>query len=159
MSERSLGLVRSTDVLARISGDEFVLLLNPVVDDASLDGVIERILRALKEPFTIAGVRIAMSASIGIATYPEHGTTYQQLQRNADVAMYSAKSRAKGSSALFDASLGLAVAERAEREQLVRRAVAERRFRPVLQPLVDRKSTRLNSSHYCAPRMPSSALK
>src|SRR3546814_17008266 len=50
--------------------------------------------------------------------------------------MYSAKSRAKGSSALFDASLGLAVAERAEREQLVRRAVAERRFRPVLQPLV-----------------------
>src|SRR3546814_10415860 len=51
MSERILGLVRSTDVLARISGDEFVLLLNPVVDDASLDGVIERILRALKEPF------------------------------------------------------------------------------------------------------------
>src|SRR3546814_2525680 len=50
--------------------------------------------------------------------------------------MYSAKSRAKGSSALFDASLGLAVAERGERGQLVRRAVAERRFRPVLQPLV-----------------------
>src|SRR3546814_11088739 len=117
-------------------GHEFVLLLNPVVDDAALDGDIERILRALKEPFTIAVVRIAMSASIGIATYPEHGTTYQQLQRNADVAMYSAKSRAKGSSALFDASLGLAVAERAEREQLVRRAVAERRFRPVPQPPV-----------------------
>src|SRR3546814_9918102 len=76
-----------------------------------------------------------MSASIGIATYPEHGTTYQQLQRNADVAMYSAKSRAKGSSALFDASLGLAVAERAEREQLVRRAVAERLFSPLPQPL------------------------
>src|SRR3546814_14853580 len=86
MSERILGLVRSTDVLARISGDEFVLLLNPVVDDASLDGVIERILRALKEPFTIAGVRIAMSASIGIATYPEPGTTYQQQDRKSVVS-------------------------------------------------------------------------
>src|SRR3546814_14630316 len=114
MSESILGLVRSTDVLARISGDELVLLLNPVVDDASLDGVIERILRALKEPFTIAGVRIAMSASIGIATYPEHGTTYQQLQRNADVAMYNAKSRAKGSPALLDTSPRHEAAERAE---------------------------------------------
>src|SRR3546814_1438212 len=81
MSERILGLVRSTDVLARISGDEFVLLLNPVVDDASLDGFIERILRALKEPFTIAGLRLAKSASIGIATYPEHGTPYRPEER------------------------------------------------------------------------------
>src|SRR3546814_19384629 len=112
MSERILGLVRSTDVLARISGDEFVLLLNPVVDDASLDGVIERILRALKEPFTIAGVRIAMSASIGIATYPEHDTTSPPMHRNADVAMYSAKSRAKASTDLLAAPPGLAVAER-----------------------------------------------
>src|SRR3546814_13571258 len=108
MSERILGLVRSTDVLARISGDEFVLLLNPVVDDASLDGVIERILRALQEPFTIAGVRIAMSASIGIAPYPEHGTTAQQLQRNDNVAKYSAKSRATENTARFDTRIGRA---------------------------------------------------
>src|SRR3546814_20793448 len=62
MSERILRLVLSTDVLARIRGDEFVLLLNPVVDDASLDGVLERTQPALKSPFTIARAPLPSSA-------------------------------------------------------------------------------------------------
>lgn len=136
VADRVVGHIRSTDVLARLSGDEFILLVDPLEDRDVLDAIIERILVALKEPFRIGDVRVVLSASIGIATYPDHGSDYDELRRNADVAMYSAKSRSKGTAAHFDVSLGRAVAERAEAEQGVRQAVAERLFRPVLQPLV-----------------------
>jgi predicted signal transduction protein with EAL and GGDEF domain len=78
-----------------------------------------------------------LSASVGVAVYPEDGADYAELRRNADMAMYSAKTTTKGSAAYFDADLGRAVSERTELEQLVRRAVRERRFRAVVQPKVD----------------------
>lgn len=136
VADRVVGNIRSSDMLARISGDEFVLLIDPLESEDQLDSVVERILATLKEPFSIEGVRIVLSASIGIALSPEHGSDYEALRRNADVAMYSAKTRSKGTAARFNASLGRAAAERAELEQVVREAVAERRFRAVLQPLV-----------------------
>src|SRR5690606_9272620 len=95
-----------------------------------------RLLAALREPYEIEGARIALSASIGVASHPEHGSTYDELRRAADLAMYNAKSRAKGTAARYDPTLGRAIEERAELERVVRRAVAERRFRPVLQPFV-----------------------
>jgi len=137
VADRIRDLIRSTDVLARISGDEFVLLVDPVESRAGLNAIVERLLAGLKEAFDIDGHTLLLSASIGVALYPDHGSTYAELRRNADTAMYHAKTTTKGSAAYFDAELGREASARTELEQVLRRAVRERRFRSVLQPIVD----------------------
>jgi diguanylate cyclase (GGDEF)-like protein len=83
--------VRGSDTVARIGGDEFVVLL-PVIDnnhDAAV--VAEKILQALNKPFEVAQHSLNISSSIGIAVYPQHGTDEKLLLINADIAMYHAK--------------------------------------------------------------------
>ncbi|HWK25782.1 MAG TPA: EAL domain-containing protein [Solirubrobacter sp.] len=136
VAERIRRQIRDSDVLARVSGDEFVLALDPIDDLEALDRIVARILVCLKETFNIDGASIMLSASIGLAVHPDHGTDYEQLRRNADVAMYSAKAATRGSAAYFDAEIGRAAARRTTFEQVLRRAVSERRFASVLQPKV-----------------------
>jgi c-di-GMP phosphodiesterase Gmr len=91
-SQRIAGVVWETDLLARISGDEFVLLVDPVQDEDHIVAIIDRLLEQLKQPFHLEGFEVFTSASIGVSIYPDHGTTYEELRRNADSAMYRAKS-------------------------------------------------------------------
>jgi diguanylate cyclase (GGDEF)-like protein/PAS domain S-box-containing protein len=137
VARRISGRVRATDTLARISGDEFVLLFNPLVSEQQLQAVIERVLHELKQPFHIEGYEIFASASIGVSIYPEHGADYEALRRNADSAMYRAKSGAKGAAAFFDPAMAQAVTARMELEQRLRWAIREERFCCALQPKVD----------------------
>jgi diguanylate cyclase (GGDEF)-like protein len=137
VSQRIIANIRSTDMLARIGGDEFLLLLNPIETRAQISAFITRFLDALKTPFFIDGLEISISASVGVSIYPEHGSDYETLRRNADTAMYQVKSSAKGSITIFDQELGRAVAARAELEQRLRLAVLDRRFRCAFQPKVD----------------------
>jgi len=153
VAERVRGQIRSSDMLARISGDEFVLLLHPVSDLDGLDRIVARILAALQETFTIDRTSLMVSGSIGLAVFPEHGRTYEELRRNADLAMYSAKSTARGSAAYFDAELGRAAAGRTAFEQVLRRAVRERRFRCVLQPKVELRTMRVTGFEALARRV------
>jgi diguanylate cyclase (GGDEF)-like protein/PAS domain S-box-containing protein len=79
------------ELIARLGGDEFAVLL-PNVAAKQVDAVVEhKILKALEAPFLIQGLPIAVEASIGVALYPEHGTTADSLLQRADVAMYAAK--------------------------------------------------------------------
>jgi diguanylate cyclase (GGDEF)-like protein len=96
-------------MLARISGDEFVLLVDPIESNEHVHTVIECLLEKLKEPFHIEGFEVFTSASIGVSKYPEHGRDYEALRRNADSAMYRAKSGAKGAAAFFDVKMGESV--------------------------------------------------
>ncbi len=136
VAQRVRGQIRSTDVLARISGDEFVLLLDPI-DTVGLELMVERVLNGLKQSFVVQGVHLVVSASIGVAIFPDHGSTYEALRRNADLAMYSAKSHTRGTAALFDPALGRAADRRASFERELRQAVGDGRFRAVFQPKVD----------------------
>src|SRR6516165_6392085 len=97
---------RIADVIGRISGDEFLLVLSPIASDADLSIIIDRILLELKEPFLIEGYEILTSASIGVSVYPDHGLNYEMLRRAADTAMYRIKGGAKGGAALFDSDMG-----------------------------------------------------
>ncbi len=137
VAQRITDNIRTTDMLARISGDEFLLLLDPIDTEEKLSAFVTRFLEALKKPFFIDGFEISVSASVGVSIYPEHGTDYETLRRNADTAMYQVKSSAKGNVTIFDAELGRAVAARAELEQRLRLAVRDRRFRCAFQPKVD----------------------
>ncbi|MBY0575439.1 MAG: sensor domain-containing diguanylate cyclase [Gallionellaceae bacterium] len=91
VAHRMLSGVRASDTVARIGGDEFVVLLPSIEQEADATVVAEKILRALKQPFGVAGHEISISGSIGIAAYPEHGDDEKLLLINADIAMYHAK--------------------------------------------------------------------
>jgi cyclic di-GMP phosphodiesterase Gmr len=140
VAARIAGRIRESDMLARISGDEFVLLVDPIESAHQLQAVVEQLLDALKQPFYIEGFEVFTSASIGMSIYPEHGHSYEALRRNADSAMYRAKSGGKGSVALFDRTMGQAVTARMELEQRLRLAIRDRQFRCAFQPKVDLRS-------------------
>lgn len=101
VSGRLLQMFRKGDTMARLGGDEFILLLPeiPTVDVAK--SVAERIIRTFQKPFDIEGRKIAITASIGIAVYPEDGNDSDTLVRNADMAMYGAKADGRNRYRLF----------------------------------------------------------
>ncbi|MFZ5519745.1 MAG: putative bifunctional diguanylate cyclase/phosphodiesterase [Pseudomonadota bacterium] len=91
VAERLRGLLRGGDTVARLGGDEFVLLLGDIVSDDEVRAVADRVLAALSQPYALSCGGVSVSASIGVALYPEHGSTAEHLLRNADQAMYRAK--------------------------------------------------------------------
>ena len=129
--------IRDPDVLARMSGDEFLVLLNPLEYDDELDRIIGDLTIALKEPFIVDGSEIFSSASIGVSSYPEHGLDYETLRRNADRAMYHVKRGTKGAAALFHPGLQASETACVLAEQRLRQAIQDRRFRCAFQPKVD----------------------
>ncbi|MFL6797527.1 MAG: putative bifunctional diguanylate cyclase/phosphodiesterase [Xanthobacteraceae bacterium] len=137
VAQRIATLVRESDLLARISGDEFVLLVNPVDSAEQIASIIDRLLDELKQPFHIESFEVFTSASIGVSIYPEHGCTYEELRRNADSAMYRAKSGTKGAAAFYDAQIGQSVTARMELEQRLRLAIRDRQFCCAFQPKID----------------------
>jgi c-di-GMP phosphodiesterase Gmr len=132
--------LRASDILARMSGDEFVLILDPLESAEQIAGVIDRLVEHLKQPFLIDGFEIFTSASIGVSLYPEHGHDYEALRRNADTAMYRAKADVKGGASFFDLNMGRAVTARMEREQRLRLAIRDRQFYCAFQPKVDMRT-------------------
>jgi len=129
--------LRESDMLSRISGDEFLLLLNPVQSQHEVAEYIQFILQRLKAPFFIDGSEIFASTSIGVSLYPEHGSSYEELRQNADIAMYRVKNDGKGSAAFFDASMEREALARMKVEQSLRLAILEKRFCCAFQPKVD----------------------
>ncbi len=132
--------LRGSDMLARLGGDEFVLLLSPLADASRAADPVRRLLERLKQPFFIDGHEIVSSASIGISLYPEHGTSYELLRRNADIAMYHVKNDGKGGMAVFDDEMSQRAALRMKTEQRLRLAIRDRRFCCAYQPKFDTRS-------------------
>lgn len=126
-----------SDILARVGGDEFVLLLSPISSMDQLAADISRFLARLKEPFFIEGHEVFSSASIGVSLFPADGRDYGQLCSNADRAMYRIKGGGKGNVQFFHPALDHAAAERARTEQRIRGAIRDRRVTCAYQPKVD----------------------
>jgi len=87
--------LRESDTVARVGGDEFVVLVPLVASGADALVVAEKILYALNQDFELAGRRVNIGASIGVAQYPEHGSSEELLAKNADAAMYRAKNEGR----------------------------------------------------------------
>ena len=96
VSRRLLGVVRQTDTLARMGGDEFAILLEHVEDDLQVSSLAERLLTVLDPPVHIGEFELKAGASIGIAVAFRDGATADELLKNADTAMYRAKDRGRG---------------------------------------------------------------
>jgi diguanylate cyclase (GGDEF)-like protein len=93
ISVRLRARIRHSDTLARIGGDEFLAIIEACSGDSAAQSVAESLIAALQEPVTIEGQTVAISGSIGVAIYPADGQHATELKRNADEAMYRAKSR------------------------------------------------------------------
>ncbi len=103
VAHRLLSVVRAVDTVARMGGDEFVILVSDLDSSAHVKQIAEKLLAALTQSFSLSGeVKIAVTASIGICLYPDGGDDANALLRNADIAMYYAKGTQKHSYQLFD---------------------------------------------------------
>ncbi len=127
--------VRASDTVARLGGDEFAVLLEDI-EDGELMRIAERIDRALRQPFTVSGQPVHVTASIGMAATSSGLHSSQELLRGADVAMYAAKNRGKGQLQAFHLSMHEAILTRLELDAELRRALAEDELRVHYQPLV-----------------------
>lgn len=137
LSKRLGHALRHTDILSRISGDEFLLLLNPITGNDDVAEFIHVMQERLKAPFFIDQSEVFASTSIGVSRYPMHGVNYEALQQNADIAMYRVKNSGKGSTAFFDAGMEREALARMKIEQSLRLAILEKRFCCAFQAKVD----------------------
>jgi c-di-GMP phosphodiesterase Gmr len=140
VAQRITAQLRPTDLAARLSGDEFLLVIHPLDSDEYLENLINSLLKQLKEPFLIEGYEILTSASIGLSICPDHGVNYETLRRAADTVINRVKDGAKGAAALFDSDMGRAMKARMAQEQRLRLAVRDGRFCCAFQPKVDIRS-------------------
>ena len=136
VASRLLEAARHSDTVARLGGDEFALLLEGIAHDDDVGAVLERVTMALQLPVTVGSREVAVSASLGVA-HPHHGEGADELLRNADVAMYRAKTHGKGRFEIFAPEMHAAAMERLELEADLRTGILRDEFRLVFQPLVD----------------------
>jgi diguanylate cyclase (GGDEF)-like protein/PAS domain S-box-containing protein len=132
--------VRQGDTVARISGDEFAVILGDLArpDDAAL--VAQKIIDQLAEPVAIRGQELFVTASIGIATFPADGDNAEALLGAADAAMYRAKQAGRNAFQFFTADINLRTRARAQLGLELRRALERREFRLAYQPKIDLSS-------------------
>jgi diguanylate cyclase (GGDEF)-like protein/PAS domain S-box-containing protein len=135
-SRRLESCLRQGDALARLGGDEFAIFLHRLHDDAQANAIAGRIQDALSTPFSIAGREVFTSASIGIAFGPAPYTNPDEIMRDADTAMYHAKSRGKSRHEVFDEDMHARVRDRLNLENDLRRAIASNDFELHYQPIV-----------------------
>jgi diguanylate cyclase (GGDEF)-like protein len=136
VSRRLESCLRQGDALARLGGDEFAILLNELGDEEQANAIAFRIQDALSAPFSIGGREVFTSASIGIAFGRAVYSNPDEIMRDADTAMYHAKSRGKARHELFDADMHARELDRLGLENDLRHAVSHNDFEVNYQPIV-----------------------
>jgi diguanylate cyclase (GGDEF)-like protein len=136
VARRLSGVVRSIDTVARVGGDEFVLVLSPV-NDGDAEQVARRAIEALQAPVRISGVDLHTSTSVGIAFYPADGATAETLIAHADAAMYCAKQKGRNNVQCFERGMDTVTRDRVKLESDLHSALAQGQFELYYQPKVD----------------------
>ena len=136
VSRRLESCLREGDALARLGGDEFAILLQTVGDEQQANVIAFRIQEALSAPIMVAGREVFTSASIGICFGTNEHANPDEIMRDADTAMYHAKSRGKARHEMFDADMHARTRDRLDLENDLRHAVTNHQFEVHYQPIV-----------------------
>jgi diguanylate cyclase (GGDEF)-like protein len=140
VAERLRRLVRPTDTIARMGGDEFVIVQAPVVDAAEATSLAQSIIAAMGEPFDIDSHQAVVGVSVGIAISPGDGSAPDKLLRNADLALYRAKADGRCTFRFFEAAMNEQMQNRRMMEQNLRKALPSGEFELHFQPVVNLQS-------------------
>jgi len=144
VAERLATAVRGANLAARLGGDEFAVILAADVSPNEASACATLLIDMLKAPYDIDGQEMIIGASIGIALSPGDGTTSEELMRNADMALYRAKSDGGGVHHFFEREMDLQAQKRRDMELDLRRAFANGEFELHYQPLVSIASDRIS---------------
>jgi diguanylate cyclase (GGDEF)-like protein/PAS domain S-box-containing protein len=137
VANRIRSCIRETDLAARLGGDEFAVIQTAVGDASDVVEFVTRIHEAIRQPYQCLGHQLSTDASIGIALAPQDGTDLDQLIKNADLAMYGAKSDGRRTYRFFEPAMDASARARLAMEQDLRQALADGGFEIHYQPLVD----------------------
>ena len=151
VAQRLMGCVRLVDsvsrgrsasepMVSRLGGDEFIVMLSGIRDDREAVLVAQRILRELEKPMVLSGHEVFISASIGIAMYPDDGVDLDLLLRNADMAMYRAKEHGKNGFQFFTSSMNDGLVRKASLGNDLHRALDRDELFLCYQPIVEARS-------------------
>jgi diguanylate cyclase (GGDEF)-like protein len=143
VADRLRPLVRESDTIARMGGDEFAIV-QLAADPADATTLAQRIISTISEPFDIDGHQAAIGASIGIAVGPGDGLSPDELLRNADLALYRAKGDGRGTFRFFEREMDLQMQARRIMEQDLRKALPAGEFELYYQPIVDLANNEIN---------------
>lgn len=138
VADRLRSIVRAGDIVARLGGDEFAILIIGASDPVrGASRVADRVIDELTKPFRVLGHTVTIGVSVGIAIAPEHGTTPDGLIRNADMALYRAKTTGRGTHVFYEADFERSLLERRGLERDLKRAFGTDQLQLHYQPIVD----------------------
>jgi diguanylate cyclase (GGDEF)-like protein/PAS domain S-box-containing protein len=142
-AQRLRSCVREGDTVARLAGDEFVIVLSSISNQNDAALVAGKIIASFGVPFQIGSIAESVSASVGVSVYPEHGEDLHSLLRNADAAMYAAKQNGRNTFRFYVASDRDETPDQPRIEDQLRRALEDDELGLQYQPVVDARSQRV----------------
>ncbi len=144
VTDRLRLLVRDTDTIARMGGDEFAILQAAIAQPADATALARRVIETITQPYDIDGHQVIIGTSVGIAVGPTDGLSPDQLLRNADLALYRAKADGRGTFRFFEPEMDALMQERRAMECDLRKALAAGEFELYYQPVVNLQSNRIS---------------
>ena len=136
IANRLKQIAREIDFIVRLGGDEFCIILNNIIDEASVAEIAKRCLQKINQPLSLSNQQLQPKASIGIAIFPKDGTSEAELLKAADTAMYLAKHTGKQRYIFYAPHMAYQAQQRLEKENMLREASAKDQFMLVYQPQV-----------------------
>jgi diguanylate cyclase (GGDEF)-like protein len=143
VARRLQSCVRESDTLARIGGDEFVLVISGVASTGSVTHVVQKIFGVLQQPFLLEGRELTITPSIGISLFPDDGSNADELIRNADTAMYQAKEAGRSTFHFYTADMNARAMDLLALEAALRRALERDELVLFYQPKIELASGRM----------------
>jgi diguanylate cyclase (GGDEF)-like protein len=137
VARRLTNVVRDVDTVARLGGDEFIIVLSPVTSREDAQAVASRVIESMAPAVELEGVTIHASPSVGIAFYPDDGTSVEALIAHADAAMFVAKQRGRNCIQCYEAGMDAGTRDKVRLESDLHAALSQRQFELYYQPKVD----------------------
>ena len=145
-SQRLQSQLRNDDTLARFAGDEFVILLGSVKNTQHLPLIASKIVNCVRKPFLLAEQEVNVGMSVGVATFPNDGVSAEELFKNADTAMYYAKSEGKNTYRFFSNELDVIAKYKLSIANQLRKAIERQEFTLHYQPIIDKSTNSIKGA-------------